>query len=214
MDKLTLRHYQVPPNHYDRGIKNNFVQGLWHKRRFAEVSKILDGLKPRRILDIGCHGGTFTEVLARKFPRGEVFGIDISPQAIEYGKKTRPGINFKVAEAANLPFADQTFDLVTCFDIFEHLPDSDRVLAEIRRVLKKEGEVLFSIPTENLLFRTVWFFWTRFGPGRVWQETHVQNFNGRKLDGLLENSGFKVEVSKTINFNMLFLIKARKKNEI
>lgn len=215
MEGLTLRHCQVPPDHYDREIKNNLFLRIWHKRRFAEVGKtlgvpVVGGAGPRSILDIGCHGGTFTEAISKKFPQARVSGIDISKVAIDYAKKTRPKIHFEVASADNLPFPNQTFDLITCFDTFEHLPNSAKVLSEIKRVLTKEGKVIFSIPTENFLFRTVWFFWSRFGPGKVWQGTHVQNFNGMKLDKLLEKSGFKIEERKTINFKMLLLIKVRK----
>lgn len=214
MDKLTLRHCQVPPDHYDRGIKNNIFQKLWHKRRFAQVCQVLDARQsagPGRILDIGCHGGTFTEIIGKRFPEAQVFGIDISPKAIDYARKKRPQINFQIANAEKLPFSDSFFNLITCFDTFEHLPDSSKALSQMHRVLAKDGKVIFLIPTESFLFRTVWFFWSRFGPGKVWQETHIQNFNGQKLDKLLENAGFKIEVRKTINLGMLLLIKARKK---
>ena len=210
MDKLTLRHSLVSPDHYDRGIRSNIFQRLWHKRRFAEVGKVLDGISPRQVLDIGCHGGTFTEVISKKFLGAEVFGIDISQNAIDYGKKIRPKINFQVASAEKLPFPDHFFDLITCFDTFEHLPDSSKALSQMHRVLAKDGKVIFLIPTESFLFRTVWFFWSRFGPGKVWQGTHIQNFNGGKLDKLLEKSGFKITMRKTINLGMLLLIGAQK----
>lgn len=210
ISNLTRCHLKVPPDHYDRGIKNNIFQRFWHQSRFAAVGKILNGVRPRQILDIGCHGGTFTEIISQKFPQAKVFGIDISPEAIKYGRKRRPKINFQVANAQQLPFPDKSFDLVTCFDTFEHLPDSQTVLVEIKRVLTDNGEVIFLIPTENLLFKMVWWFWTKFGPGRVWWETHIQNFNGHKLDKILEKGGFEIDKRKIINWEMLILIKAKK----
>lgn len=209
MDDLTLQHCRVPPDYYDQGIKNDPVRRIWHKKRFAEVCKTLNGIKPYQILDIGCHGGTFAEVIGKKFPKAAVFGIDISRIAIEYGKKMRPKINFKLASAENLPFPNDSFDLITCFDTLEHLVHPNKALSEMRRVLVKDGEVVFLLPTESLLFRIGWFFLSRFGPQKVWQKTHVQNFNGKRLDDLLEKSGFKIETRKTINLGMLLLIKAR-----
>lgn len=206
---LDRRHFEVPADYYDRGIKNNFWQRIWHKRRFAQVVKVLDGIAPEKILDIGCHEGTISEVLAQKFPQAQVFGIDISAGAIEYAKKARPQIQFQVAQAEELPFEDNSFGLVACFDLLEHLPNPQKALLETRRVLKNGGELVLTIPTEDLLFRLVWFFWSRFGPARVWQDTHVQNFNHHKLDKLLEKTGFTIKRRQTVNL-LLLLIKAQK----
>lgn len=211
MDDLTQKHCQVPPDHYDRGIRINLFQTFWHKQRFEAVRKILQNFNFKKILDIGCHGGTFTEVLQRQFPKAEIDAIDISQEAIFYGRKIRPQINFQVASATALPYNDKNFDLITCFDTFEHLPDSKKVLTEIKRVLNDRGFVFFLLPSENFLFKIIWFFWTRLGPGRVWQETHVHNFNGLKLDDMLEASGFTIEKRQKIILGMLFLILARKK---
>ncbi|MFH0864286.1 MAG: class I SAM-dependent methyltransferase [Candidatus Gottesmanbacteria bacterium] len=207
---LNNRHYQVPPDYYDQGIRHNVYQKIWHGWRFIKVREILKGIKPKKILDIGCHGGTLTEIVSKNFPQAEVYAIDISLRAINYAQKKRPKIHFLVADAKELPFKDNDFDLVTCSDTFEHLPNSQKVLAEIRRVLTKDGQVLFIIPTESFLFKLVWLFWINFGPGRVWQETHIHKFNGHKLDKLLEKSGFKVKARKIINLGMLLLIRAKK----
>lgn len=210
MDGLTLRHCQVPPDHYDREIKHNFLLRIWHQNRCSRADKILDGHQPRQILDIGCHGGMMTEKIGKKFPGAQVFGIDISSQAIEYAKKLRPQISFQAGEATKLPFKDESFDLVTCFDILEHIPNPGKALAEMNRVLTKSGQILIEIPTENSLFKTVWFFWTRFGSGRVWQETHVQDFRDGQLERLLTKSGFNLEKKEKINLGMLLLLKAGK----
>lgn len=210
MDELTSRHCRVPPDYYDQGIKNNILQGFWHKRRFKETWYFLDGLSPRQILDIGCHGGTFTEVVAQKFPTSLVFGLDVSVAAIDYGKKVRPGINFRVGTADNLPFPDGAFDLVTCFDTFEHLPDPKKALSEMRRVLTQDGQAVFLVPTESLLFKIIWFLWGRLGPGKVWEETHIQNFSGRRLDRLLKEASFVILAREKINWGMLLVIRAKK----
>lgn len=212
MDKLTLRHCQVPPDHYDKEIKNNFLLRIWHQSRFRELKKILPEQENPgfKILDIGCHGGTATEVVSKKFPHSPVFALDISAQAIQYGRKVRPHIHFLVGKATALPFPDKNFALVTCFDILEHIPESELALSEIHRVLADKGILILEIPTENFLFKIVWFFWNHFGGGRVWQETHVQDFSGHKLARLLKKSGFEIEQEKTINYKMLFLVRARK----
>lgn len=210
MDKLTLLHCQVPADHYDREIKNNLFLRLWHKNRFNKVGQTINNIYPQQILDIGCHGGTFTEAISRQFPRAKVFGIDICSHLIAYAQKKRPKINFKVASAEKLPFPDRTFQLVTCFDMLEHLSNPGKALDEISRVLSGGGILVLTVPSENLIYKLTWWFWTVFGAGRVWQETHVQNFSHHKIDDILKDTGFQVNKKQLINWSMLILIKAQK----
>ena len=55
-------HEDVHADHYDKGLKTNLFQKIWHERRFSEVRKVIRPVGGK-VLDIGCHGGTFTEVI-------------------------------------------------------------------------------------------------------------------------------------------------------
>ena len=199
----------VPPDYYDQGIKRNLLQFIWHKLRFQVIKSLLPKTGTR-VLDIGCHAGTFTEEIAKALPEAEIFGIDIDRAAIAYAKKIRPSFHFQVASGEKLPFSDKSFDLITCLEVLEHVENPKKVLAEIKRCLKDDGLLIILVPTESLLFRLIWFFWTK-GKGRVWQSAHLHNFNGYRVDNLLNRERFEVKERKLSHLGMLRAVKAKKK---
>lgn len=114
--------------------------GLWKLTSFW----LDDALRDRRgliALDVGCGaGGTLTRLAARP-EIDRVYGIDASPHALALaGRDNR----LSLGSVLNLPFADESFDLIVCFDVLQHLPSGgDRVaVAEIERVLRPGGIAL------------------------------------------------------------------------
>ncbi len=203
-------HQEVPGDYYNKSIEKNFLQRFWHIRRFREAERLLKIKRVRNILDIGCHGGIFTNHIAKNFPNSKIYGIDISKEAISFAKKTYPNIKFKISRAENLSFKKKVFDLVTCFEVLEHIENPQIVINEISRVIKRNGYLLVMVPSENLIFRFIWFFWSKLGPGRVWKHTHIQKFRNKKLENLLISNGFSIEIRKFILFGMLLLILAKR----
>jgi SAM-dependent methyltransferase len=100
-----------------------------------------------RGLDIGCGEGHNTRLLAQRGAR--MTAIDIAEVFITHARKsekeTKLDINYGVASAVNLPFADATFDFATAFMSLMDVPETDRALAESYRVLKSGGFLQFSI---------------------------------------------------------------------
>src|SRR5438309_4853174 len=98
-------------------------------------------------LDIGCGEGHNTRLLAKLGAR--VAAIDIAEVFIAHAqaaeKETSLGIDYRVASAVDLPFADATFDFATAFMSLMDVPETGRVLAEACRVLRPEGFLQFSI---------------------------------------------------------------------
>lgn len=201
---------EVRGDYYDWSIKKNLFQRFWHKRRFLEVKNILNCPRIEKILDVGCHGGRFIYEISKQFPTASIFGIDSSQTAIQYAIKKYPDFHFQIAQAERLPFKDNFFDLVTCLEVLEHVKNPRQVLEEIKRVLKRKGILVILVPSENYLFKLGWFFWVRFGPGRVWQNAHINEFRNNILDSLLRQLGFQVLERKSFLLEMLLLIKAKK----
>lgn len=97
-------------------------------------------------LDLACGSGYGAAILSSHAPR--VTAIDLSEPAVRYGKGKfyRDNIHFLVGNGENLPVADGCFDLVVAFEIIEHLQHPEKLLAEIRRVLRPEGMAILSTP--------------------------------------------------------------------
>ena len=195
-------HEDVPADYYDKGVKDNFLQKIWHERRFSELKSFIRS--PRgKILDVGCHSGLFTSKFS-KDPSVAIYGIDISSEAIVLAKKRIKKGHFYVADAHKLPFENSFFDVIFCFEMLEHVEMPEKVISEIFRVLKKGGRGVILIPTDNKLFKTIWYLWNLYRP--VWKHAHIQSFNEEKLTVLLRKRKFKIVKSKKFNFEMLLLI--------
>jgi len=203
---------QSPVNWYDESIKVDLFQRFWHKKRFTEVSRIINPVKGK-VLDIGCNDGTFSKIIFEKTKAEKLVGIDLAGKSIDWANKhlKRSGINFLVGDAQNLKYKSNFFDAVFCLEVLEHVEDPLKTLREIKRVMKKGGYGIFLVPSDSFLFRLVWFFWLNFYPrGWVWRETHIQTYRGNFLPKICKKVGFKVEVDKKFNLGMLHLVKVRK----
>jgi ubiquinone/menaquinone biosynthesis C-methylase UbiE len=107
-----------------------------------------------RSLDVGCGPGFAVEYLARQDFNFETYGVDISDQALAVARKRLEGHHQKdlvarltAINSQTLPFEDGFFQLLTCFDVLEHLDetDIDSTLAEIDRVLAPGGTFLGAV---------------------------------------------------------------------
>lgn len=188
---------QVPPDYYDKGVKNNLLQKIWHGRKLSQVIKLLPAEKARnnktlKILDVGCSSAILTAQVAKILPKSKVTGLDSYKEAIVFARKKYPHISFVVADAHKIPFKNKVFDIVICTETLEHVVDPKHVLAEIKRVLKKDGHAIVSMDSGSLLFRTIWFFWTKT-TGKVWENAHLHEFNTKLLGNLIKKAGFKIK---------------------
>jgi tocopherol O-methyltransferase len=131
-------------------------------RRQAQIDLIeqlllwsgIDGSEnvPQKILDVGCGIGGSTLYLTQKFPEVviQANGITLSPvqasrateRAIEAGISQT--VKFEVSNALDMPFADDTFDLVWSLESGEHMPDKNKFLQECYRVLKPGGKLIMA----------------------------------------------------------------------
>lgn len=116
---------------------------------FAAVHRYADRLAHVRgkSLDVGCGVGFVVELMGRAPFDLESYGIDVSPAAIEAASRRVPSDRLAVANGISIDHADNTFDLVTCFDVLEHLDESDvqAFAAEINRVTKPGGTLMCSV---------------------------------------------------------------------
>lgn len=106
-----------------------------------------------RALDVGCGGGWWLRTLLRWGARpAHLAGIDLLPEAVAACRTIHPDLDVRLGNAAELPFADAAFDLVSQFTVFSSILDDDlrrRVAAEMLRVLRPDGVVLWYDFTVN-----------------------------------------------------------------
>ena len=199
-------HEDVPPDFYDTSVKNNLIQRYWHGRRFQEVAKLATKVNGR-LLDVGCAGGTLTEKVAKRARPERVVGVDISVKSVAYSLTKRPQFDVTVGDAEELPFQDATFEAIFCSEVMEHLTSPDKMLSEVRRCLTPTGYAVVMVPAETPLFKFLWFFWTKYGKGKVWDHAHVQDFGGKSLDKIVKRAGFRVVQDKRFLLGMIRALK-------
>jgi 2-polyprenyl-3-methyl-5-hydroxy-6-metoxy-1,4-benzoquinol methylase len=117
--------------------------------RFGQVDQILRhaeelgiDISDRTLLDLGCSDGAIT-VGYKQRGAERVVGVDIDAQAIERAKKRAcDGVSFRLGGVNSIPLDDETFDLVICYDVFEHVSDPAAMLDECHRVMKPRAKML------------------------------------------------------------------------
>ena len=131
---------------YEKNIKLYENERILTKIYLCYKTNLIDKNKCyTNVLDIGCATGKFLNLVNAK----KRIGIDISRKILRIAKKKHKEISFVVASAEFLPFKSDIFDLVTCFDVLEHVLNKKRVLSEIYRVAKKDCEVFITTPNSN-----------------------------------------------------------------
>ncbi len=125
----------------------------WFVARRNLIITLLEASYPRdgrlQILDIGCGTGAMLDDLA---PFGSVIGADYAPEALQFCVTRGVGADLTRADVRRLPFADDSFDVVTAMDIIEHIDDDKAASCEIQRVLKPGGRLFVTVPA----FPSLW----------------------------------------------------------
>ena len=125
------------------GLRDWLLPNPRHQQLKLFIDDLLARNGPLRILDVGCGAGLMTGHLTRY---GSVTGIDFSSAAIEVAQRLVPEAEFQVRDAADLP--DGPFDLITMFDVLEHIPEADRpgALTALAARLAVGGRLFISTP--------------------------------------------------------------------
>lgn len=192
---------QVPVDYYQKGIKANIFQRTWHINKINTSKKIIANIKFKNCLDVGCASGYMISEIAKDFGKTIYFGVDAYDKAIKYGAKQYPNIKFKVAMAEKLPFKQNCFDLIICYETMEHVNDPRKALSEIKRVLAVNGSVILAMDSGNWMFRAVWEVWERT-KGTVWKGAHLNPFHHEELEKLIKQVGLKIKKKFFSHFGM------------
>src|SRR5665647_134456 len=135
----------------------NLIRTLINPFRVDYAKRVFDQLEMKLLemsaLEVGCGGGILTEEIAKM---GFITtGIDPSEQSLTNAKKHAKDnnlkINYEKGTGENLPFQNNSFDVVFCCDVLEHVYDLPKVISEISRVLKNEGIFIYDTFNRTIL---------------------------------------------------------------
>lgn len=152
------------------------------KKFLSHIKKIKPG---GSLLDVGCAFGYFVELAL-----GEgynAYGIDASAYAVAQAEKTLGDSRVREETASTLTFAPQSFDIITMFDVFEHLGDPATDLVKLTKLLKDDGVIVIATgDTQSLAARVFGRRWTFFIPPQ-----HLFFFDRQNLTRLLGKVGLQ-----------------------
>ena len=154
-----------------RYIHSNFWLSAITNLAYKKCARLIT--VKEKVVEIGCGTGDFIPYC----PCAQYMGLDISEDFISIAQNNFPQHQFVVADAYNLPFDNSSIKSILSFAMLEHLNNLDAALGEVNRVLTDDGEFVFGIPTEGLLYRIVRNLTTK---------RHVQKVTGVDYNELLK----------------------------
>lgn len=171
------------PRDFDSRIDyGNFESNI----EFLYKTKLLD--KSKKMLEIGSGTG---RMLAHFIKEGYLItGLEIKEELIEKSKTLYGDLPLQKVNSEKLPFENNSFDIVTSFDVFEHILNSDSHLSEVARVLVCGGYYLLQTPNKftNVIFETIrWKSFTK------WKSDHCSLHSYNQIIKRFNKCGFSVE---------------------
>lgn len=197
----------VSPDYVALGRDRIDADRLWgqsdHKRpafrQWQRVTRPVRPGPPGTLLDIGCGTGGFLRFAASRGWR--VYGFDASQAQAEHARATFPEVRCSVGCAdylAQLGQPEQRFDMVTLWDVLEHVRDPRPFLEEIRAVLAPGGVLFISVPGGGALPMKRAFYRLLGRPFSLDPWEHVFHYTRDGLERLLREQGFVVEASGAV----------------
>jgi len=164
----------------------------WFLGRRHMIIRLLRGTdRNQKILEIGCSAGYLLEIL-KKYSFQNLFGIDISREAVELCRKKGIDQVFQM-DAADPKFSNNEFDLIIASDILEHMPDDVAAMKKWYKILKPGGKLIVFTPAFN-------FLWTEHDE----INHHFSRYTKKKLSEIFRVTGFATLRISYWNFILFF----------
>jgi len=171
-------------------------EGTAYRRRKREVElryflELLDKKNKDKVLELGCSSGFLTKHL------GKVTSIDTSEDMLKIAHEKNPQAKCIHADMFNLPFKNNSFNKVITMRVWNHLDEQDlrRVIKESKRVLKKDGHLIFDMEEKNVARRIASVFYKfLFRPTGY----KIYQYNLPEIKKILGEEGFKITDGRTL----------------
>jgi SAM-dependent methyltransferase len=177
----------VDPNHIRQDLyrEKTFIRTMAHLSTLSELRKS----KTVAVLDIGCASGAFLNSVNREFG-WQGIGLEPSKWMCDYGRNTY-GLDLRSTFFSADLFTYNSFDLVTLWDVIEHISEPNIIFSDIAKILKTHGLLVINIPNSNSIV-------ARF-LGKHWPfllAVHIHYFTPKSLAQILDKHGFELIESK------------------
>ena len=131
------------------GVEN--FHWWWEGRREILKHLLLLQKNPKKILDVGCGTGETLNFLSRLLPETQPYGVDSSSLSVRLSKLNSLAKVY-IANATNLPFKNESFDVVLLLDVVEHIASDKKALYEAKRVLRDGGKIIVTCPATPFIW--------------------------------------------------------------
>jgi 2-polyprenyl-3-methyl-5-hydroxy-6-metoxy-1,4-benzoquinol methylase len=182
--------------------KNPAIRWLterWLARLDATVGTLSTDRRPARPLEVGAGEGVISARLHERF--GSCVSLDLPDDVLVDEWRSRPGPHYLNGDAQQLPFADDSFDLVVCVEVLEHLTDPERGLRELARVGTKH--LLLSVPREPI-FRSCNLFTGRYVKDLGNTPGHFNHWSTRSFKSFVSQVATVREVSTPFPWTVIW----------
>ena len=182
----------MQPVAYDKMIEFEDSH-FWFIARERICLDLIDGImneSVKRILDYGCGTGKIAYLLQERYKDKEIYGADISDVAVDYCRKRGLSNVFHLREE-KLP--ENTFGLIVCLDVLEHIQEDVELLNQIKNLLSAGGRIFMAVPSYE-------FLWS----GEDYVSNHARRYTRRQLKKKITQAGFKI--SKISYFNTFLFV--------
>jgi 2-polyprenyl-3-methyl-5-hydroxy-6-metoxy-1,4-benzoquinol methylase len=170
--------------HILNGHFNNKSELYLHLLHIATYEYAEKFVKNKTVLDFGCGSGYGTEMLSKN--AAKVTGADISKEAVDYAKNNYNSDNLDFKTISEL--TDQKFDVITSFQVIEHVPNDIEYVTKLKKLLNPGGYLLISTPDKtHRLFNHI---------QKPWNIFHLKEYTPKSLENLLKKHFSKVEILK------------------
>tara|TARA_B100000941_G_scaffold290110_1_gene271173 strand:- start:2102 stop:2983 length:882 start_codon:yes stop_codon:yes gene_type:complete len=168
-----------------------FFHGRWNDiyQNFIEIDKKFEN--KAEILDVGCGWGLALQFFKKK--GYDCYGFDPAKEAVEYGCKK--GLKIKHAGLKSLDVFDgKKFDIISLFNVLEHMSDPVEVIKQIKKIIKKNGILVIDVPNEFNEFQLSGRDTHKLNDWWIAPPNHLNYFSRDSLVNLLEKFDFEVKI--------------------
>lgn len=181
------------PTNFIKHTSKNPLQRFLINNFYTTLVSLVKSLSPKTILDAGCGEGFTMNRLTKEKIGEKIEGVEYSKDALTLGRKLFPNLTFKEGSTYDLLYKDNSFDLVICTEVLEHLNEPIKALKEVFRVSKKN--ILVSVPNEP--FFMLGNFLRGKNLSRLGNDPgHINHWTIISFQKFLKNNGLKIKILK------------------